>query len=68
MIRRRELTVLAALLAMPLAKAQLPGRVYRLAILHPASRAPIDVNLPKALRDLEVFAGRSQLRLGSRRR
>jgi putative ABC transport system substrate-binding protein len=59
MIRRRELTVLAALLAMPLAKAQLPGRVYRLAILHPASRAPIDVNLPKALRDLGYVEGQN---------
>ena len=62
MTRRRQFVnaVAVSLLTAPAAlRAQTPGRVYRLGILRPTGPAPLDVNVPKALRDLGYIEGQN---------
>jgi len=59
--RRPLLSVIAAALLTGRAdlRAQTPGRLYRLGILRPTSPAPLDVNIPEALRERGYVEGRN---------
>jgi len=62
MTRRRQFVnaVAVSLLTGPGAlRAQVPGRVYRLGIVRPTGKAPLDVNVPNALRELGYVEGQN---------